>query len=244
MGHATALVKLELTELPSNPSATAIMDAAVEHWRDYEADNRSDARYSYVSIESPASEAVAESSIEDWDAPTRSRIIPLTEDYVEKTSTKRLQVNGRELTQLRQGNTWELREAGRFGSEVVKVEIIQLPKPRAPRAEATPGKAITAYKVVDSSRRTVQGLGAKGLKPSYPSQAEARAAAIGLMAAQPSCAQLAVEAFIERDTGSAALVTITRPEPETSTATFKVTTQKVKPKPKITGYLVAFDYHH
>lgn len=239
MGHATALVKLELNELPSNPSATAIMDIAVEHWRDYEADNRSDARYSYVSIESPASETVAESSIEDWDAPTRSRIIPLTEDYVEKTSTKRLQVNGRELTQLRQGNTWELREAGRFGSEVVKVEIIQLPKPRAPRAEATHGKAITVYKIVDSSRRIIAGM-----KPSYGSQAEARAAAIEFMAAQPTCGDLAVEAFIQRDTGSAALVTITRSEPEISTAVFKVTTQKVKPKPKITGYLVAFDYHH
>lgn len=63
------------------------------------------------------------------------------------------------------------------------------------------------------------------------------------MEENPAYSGLAVEAFVQRDTGNAALVKITRPEPEAATLSFKVTTQTPKPKASITGYLVAVDYH-
>lgn len=240
MGHATATVKLDLAELPANPTSRSIMERAVRRWEEEEADRWSDARYSYPELSPIASERVAYSLSEDGeDARTKSKIIPITTDYAEKTSTLRLEVTAAELTMLRTGTSWSLREAGRFGANVVKVEIVHLPKARAPRAEATEGKSVTLYKVVNGS-----GFPVRTPKPSYPSQAEARAAAVDFMKANSTCSELAVEAFVQRDTGSAALVTITRPEPEHATATFKVTTETPKPKAKVTGYIVTFDYHH
>lgn len=240
MGHSTATVKLDLNELPAHPSPRTIMDAAVRKWQDEEADRWDDPRHGYPGLSPIASERAAYNLLEDdEDGRAESQIVPITSDYTEKTSTVRLEVSAAELTELRQGSYWRLLEAGRFGKAVVKVEIAQLPKPRAPRAVATEGKAVTLYRIVNGN-----GHPAQGFAPSYPSQADARSAAVDYMKENPACSELAVEAFIRRDTGKAALVTITRPEPESSTATFKVTTQTPKPKAKITGYIVAFDYHH
>jgi len=241
MGHATAIIEIDSTELPANPTSRSIMDAAVSKWQEEEAERWSDARHSYPELSPIASGKAASNLIDDGESigDGKSRIIPITSDYTEKSSTVRLQVSAAELAELRRGSYWKLLEAGRFGANVVGVEIVQLPKPRAPRAEATEGKATTLYKVVDSNRYPLRAL-----KPSYPSQAEARSAAVEYMKDHPACSELAVEAFIQRDTGSAALVRITRPEPEAATVSFKVTTQTPKPKAAITGYLVAFDYHH
>lgn len=239
MGHSTAIIKLELSELPSSPSTDAIMNAAVRKWHEDEADRYADARQTYPGLSPMATERVAEFIIDEADDPSRSKIIPITTDYAEKTSTVRLEVTGAELMALRQGSYWELRRAGRLGDAVVSVEIAQLPKARAPRAEATEGKVTTSYRVVNANRYPVPGL-----QPSYPTQAAARAAAVQYMGDNPSVSELAVEATIQRDTGKVALVSITRPEPEKATATFKVTTQKPTAKAKITGYLVSFDFHH
>lgn len=239
MGHSSAIVKLLLTELPADPSPRAIMDAAVQKWREDEAGRWDAPRYGYPELSPIASEKVAYSNLEeDEDGRTESQITPFTSDYTEKSSTVRLQVTADELKGLRRGDYWKLLEAGRFDEHTVAVEIAQLPKPRAPRAEATEGKATTLYKVVDGNGRPIRSL------EPFPSQAAARSAAIEFLKENPACSELAVEAFIQRDTGKAALVTITRPEPETATVTFKVTTQTPKPKAKVAGYIVAFDYHH
>ena len=248
MSHATAVIELKLNELPEHPSARTIMDTAVRKWYDEEAERYEDARQSYPGLRPIASKEVAQTTIEDHDSigDQVSKIIPLTADYAEKTSTVRLTVTGEELADLRRGAHWALLQSGRFGSDVVEVKIDSLPKPRAPRAEATPGKTITVYRITDSNgypfRQNI-GQSSDALTTPHPTQAAARAAAIDYMAANPKCSQLAVQAFVQRDTGSAALVTITRPEPESSTASFKVTTQKPKPSAKVTGYLVSFDYH-
>lgn len=239
MGHSTAIVKLNLTELPANPTPRVIMDAAVQKWREDEAGRWDSPRYGYPELSPIASEKAAYSNLEeDEDGRTESQIIPFTSDYTEKTSTVRLQVTADELSKLRKGNYYFLLEQGRFEANAVGIQIAQLPKTRAPRAEATEGKATTLYKVVDGNRYPIRSL-----KP-FTSQAAARSAAIDFMKENPACSELAVEAFVQRDTGKAALVTITRPEPETATVTFKVTTQTPKPKAKVAGYIVAFDYHH
>lgn len=240
MGHSTAIVKLALDELSLNQSPEGIMDSAVQKWREDEADRWDSPRYGYPDLSPIASESAAYSLLEDdEDGRAKSQIIPITTDYTEKTSTVRLEVTAAELKELRKGSYYRLVEAGRFGQAVVKVEIAQLPKPRAPRAAATEGKAVTLYRIVNGN-----GHPAQGFAPSYPSQADARSAAVDYMKENPACAELAVEAFIRRDTGKAALVTITRPEPETATVSFKVTTQTPKSKAKVTGYIVGFDYHH
>lgn len=240
MGHSTAIVKLDLNELPAHPSPRTIMDAAVRKWQDEEADRWDDPRHGYPELSPIASERAAYNLLEDdEDGRGKSQIIPITSDYAEKTSTVRLEVTAAELKELRRGSYYRFIDEGRFGKAVVKVEIAQLPKPRAPRAAATEGKAVTLYRIVNGNGHPVHGFA-----PSYSSQAAARSAAVDYMKENPACSELAVEAFIRRDTGKAALVTITRPEPETATVSFKVTTQTPKPKAKVTGYIVGFDYHH
>lgn len=239
MGHSTAIIELTNAELTASPSPRFIMDTAVRKWYDEEAERYSDARHVYTGLSPISSERVARLIIDGDEEISTSKIVPLTNDYSEKTATVRLEVTASELAALRRGSSWQLLEAGRFGKNVTAVEIIQLPKLRAPRAEATEGKVTTLYKVVDAHRYPVREL-----KPSYGSQAEARAAAIEYMKVKSGCSELSVEAFIQREGGGSALVRITRPEPETSTVTFKITTQTAKPKAKIVGYLVSFDYHH
>jgi len=249
MGHATAIIHLSLDELPEKVTASAVMDAAVSKWRDEEAERWSDARQGYPGFSPLVSRETAEHAIYKSGTISDgvSKIVPLTDDYSEKTSTVRLQVTAKELEELRRNSIWELLDAGRFGEDAVKVEIDSLPKLRAPRAEATPGKAVTSYRITDGRGRPFEKpFGQEhhsALSMSYPTQAAARAAAIEHMAANPKISSLAVEAFVQRDTGSAALVTITRPEPESATASFKVTTQKPKASAKVHGYLIAFDYH-
>lgn len=249
MGHSTAVIELNLHELPKHPSASTIMDTAVRKWHDEEADRYDNPRQSYPSLSPLASRRAAQDTIEDPHSigDQVSKIIPLTESYTEKTSTVKFTVTSKELAELRRGATWDLLHSGRFGDHVTAVQIDSLPKPRAPRAEATPGKTITVYRITDKNgypfRQNI-GQSSDALTAPHLTQAAARAAAIDYMAANPKCSQLLVQAFVQRDTGSAALVTITRPEPESATVTFKVTTQKPKPSAKITGYLVAFDYHH
>lgn len=249
MGHATAVIHLSLSELPEKATASTIMDAAVRKWQDEEAERWSDARAGSPGLSPLVSRETAERAIYKSGTISDgvSKIIPLTDDYAEKTTTVRLQVTAGELQQLRKNSLWELLDAGRFGEDAVKVEIDSLPKLRAPRAEATPGKAVTSYRIIDHRGRHFEKPWGweqhSTLSKAYPTQAAARAAAVEHMASNPQVSSLAVEAFIQRDTGSAALVTITRPEPESATASFKVTTQKPKANAKIHGYLVAFDYH-
>jgi len=250
MGHATAIIHLSLDELPEKVTASSVMGAAISKWHDEEAERWSDARAGSPGFSPLMSRETAERAI--YKAGTISdgvsKIIPLTDDYAEKTTTLRLQVTAKELKELRRNSIWELLDAGRFGEDAVKIEIDSLPKLRAPRAEATPGKAVTSYRITDHRGRPFEKPWGQEehstLSMPYPSQAAARAAAVEHMNNNPQVSSLAVEAFIQRDTGSTALVTISRPEPESATASFKVTTEKPKANAKVHGYLVAFDYHH
>lgn len=237
MGHSTATVTLLASELTSKLPSDIVADA-VGYWYENEADRYDSARGGYPETKPLTGKGAAGSAYHSGDVHSeKSVIVPFTDEYTEKTATVRIEVTADELVQLRKGYLWELREEGRFGPHVINVEIAQLPKPRAPKAEATEGKAITKYRVTGAN------FGAK-LKPSYPSQAEARAAAVAYMKENPSCAALSVEAFIVREGGGSALVRITREEPELATVSFKVTTQTPKKGARILGYLVAFDYHH
>lgn len=236
MGHDTAIVKIAAASLPAHPTAKVIMDQAVTYWLENEADRHDSPRDHYPPLSPIASESVANYLVMEHTDRDRSTIVPLTDDYIEKTTAVRLKVTAKELAALRRGYYWDLIQEGRFGDSVTAVEITQLPKRRAPRAEATEGKTVTVYKVMQGNYPL------RELKP-FPTQAAARAGAIDFMEAHPEYSTLSVEAFVQRDTGKAALVTITRPEPEESTVVFKVTTQKPKPGAKITDYLVGFDYH-
>lgn len=233
MGHSTATVYLEVTEVNSK-LPTDILTEGIHRWHIDEASRYDSARGGYPEMKPVSSRAASGSAIREGDVHSEhSVIVPVTDEFSEKTKNVRVEVTASELAQLRKGYTWELREEGRFGPHVTNVEIVALPKPRAPKAEATEGKAVTKYVVNGASRL-----------PEYDSQAEARAAAVEFMKAHPECSELSVSAIIRRDTGKTALVRITRPEPELSTVTFAVTTQTPKPGARVVGYLIAFDYHH
>lgn len=149
MSYAKAVVKLDLTELPTTPSLQAIMDAAVQKWCDETDPSRGaehllDVRY-YPELGPITSEEVSFKLIDDGELAFdgKSRIIPLTTDYIEKSSTVRLEFTAKELLDLRQGYYYQFIKQGRFGRAVAKVEVAQLPKPRTPQAEATESGAIT-----------------------------------------------------------------------------------------------------
>lgn len=238
MGHSTATVILTKSALTST-LPTDILSDAIAEWYQTESDRYDSARGGYPEMRPLATEKTADSSVRANDVHDgRSIIVPFTDEYTEKTATVRIEVTADELVDLRRGQLWRLREEGRFGPHVLNVEIAQLPKVRAPKAVATEGKAVTKYRVQGANTFD------RELKTSYDSQAEARSAAVEYMKRHPEVASLSVTALIVRDTGGAELVRITREEPELATATFKVTTQKPKAGARITGYLVAFDYHH
>lgn len=150
MSYATAVVKLDLTELPTTPSLQAIMDAAVQKWCDETDPSRGaerllDVRY-YPELGPITSEQVSFKLVDDGELAFagKSRIIPLTTDYIEKSSTVRLEVTTKELLDLRPGYYYRFIKQGRFGRAVAKVERAQqLPRPRTPQAEATESGAIT-----------------------------------------------------------------------------------------------------
>lgn len=150
MSYATAVVKLDLTELPTTPSLQAIMDAAVQKWCDETdpsrgAERLSDVRY-HPELGPITSEQVSFKLVDDGELAFagKSRIIPLTTDYIEKSSTVRLEFTAKELLDLRQGYYYQFIKQGRFGRAVAKVERVQqLPRYRTPQAEATESGAIT-----------------------------------------------------------------------------------------------------
>ena len=157
MSYANAVVKLDHTELPTTPSLQAIMDAAVQKWCDETdpsrgAERLSDVRY-HPELGPITSEQVSFKLVGDGELAFagKSRIIPLTTDYIEKSSTVRLEFTAKELLDLRQGYYYQFIKQGRFGRAVAKVEIAQLPKPRIPQAEATESGAITCPELATAS---------------------------------------------------------------------------------------------
>lgn len=234
MGYATVGTYLHAT--PRTPRrADQILLAAEEQWREKERWNLYETSTLGIPKTLPmTSKAAAALSFDpDTVSSGTSIIVPYTDDVITKTETVKLTVTPDELAMLRRGVTYPFTDRQAFGTHVTEVEVVSLPKVRAPRAEATDGKAVTKYVVIGAGRELARA----------DSQAEARQKAIEMMKANENISALSVEARVTREDGNVALVTITRPVPEESTVTFKVT--KVMPKlgAELTGYYVAFITH-
>lgn len=180
-----------------------------------------------------------------------------TKDITYKSVTVSIEVTGEQLRGLRgkgYGTTNEICAAAEklvVGKNVVPYSgKVKLPTPRKFQATATEGKAVTKYDII-----SVTADGARTNRGQKDSQAEARAAALDLaqrdadaFASNPRAyaqpVSYEVQAVVVRDTGSAALVIITRPEPEKATIAVTFQTYTVKANAKPVSYLVAFDYYY
>jgi len=239
MGHHTAIIKVNAATLPANPSAETILRAAVEDWRNNEASRWASANANYADVLPMQSLEVAQAQIRTAEVNDEvSLIIPVTDDYRENTYSLRINVMSNDLKSLRYGSTHQLERNGKFPKNTAHVEIESLPKPLAPRAIATKGKAVTTYRIVTGEGRTPHGLDA-----SYSTQAEARNAAIEYMSKNNANFDLHIESIARRESGTTRLVTIKSAERKKAHATFKLTAHTPQANAAITSYLVAFDYH-
>ncbi|QNE48595.1 hypothetical protein F1C58_16170 (plasmid) [Glaciihabitans sp. INWT7] len=239
MGHNTETSFVAIAQAAT--PGLAIREA-VNHWNDTERNRYEDAREGHSDTHPLMTPAAAERSMNEepfrvYDG--KSVAIPTCADAdaVEKTTKHKLTVSAEDLVQFRRGNTWALTERLRkdLGHTVISFGIVSLPKARKAVATATEGKATTKY--------IVSFPGGKTIGTYHDSQSEARAAALATVNADPTISALEVTALIVRDSGSRALVSITRPEAETNEITVNVTTSEPKIGAKQAGWLVGFDYH-
>lgn len=181
----------------------------------------------------------------------RSTIVPILDEKDVTIMKKKVRIPATQaqVDSLRSkswGTQWDLTEkvvaaAAQFGP-VASFAVSQLPKPKKAVAVATEGKAVTAYQVVTVPQ---DNFGQAKIVATKTSQAEARAEALRLLNELGSVyVALEVRAIIVRETGSKALVSITRPALEDPTIEFEVTIHKPKASAKPVGWEVSFDYHH
>ena len=234
MGYATIGTYLPITS--NTPRhADQILLAADEKWREEERWNLYETSNLGIPETLPMTSKAAAARSFDPDLVNigTSVVVPYTEEVITKTETVKLTVTPEELAMLRKDVTFPFTDRQAFGPHVTQVEVISLPKVRAPRAEATDGKAVTKYVVISAGRELA----------SADTQAEARQKAIEMMKANERISKLSVEARVTREDGNAALVTISRPVPDESVVTFKVTKVVPKPGAALAGYYVAFSVH-
>lgn len=234
MGYATVGTYLPIT--PKTPRyADEILLAADKKWREEERWNLYETSNLGIPKTLPMTSKAAAARSFDPDSVNSgtSVIVPYTEDVTTETETVKRAVTPEELAMLRKDVTYPFTDRQVFGPHVTEVEVISLPKVRAPRAEATNGKAVTKYVVIGAGRELA----------TADSQAEARQKAIEMMKANERISSLSVEARVTREDGNVALVTISRPVPEESVVTFKVTKVIPKPGAELTGYYVTFSVH-
>jgi hypothetical protein len=219
----------------TNPQS--IFQSALSYWSDYEAERDDHPRSGTVRTVAPVSNAVAELTVDELMMNTNNPvIIPVVDSFTEKSDTVELTLTAEEFTQLSRGEDWFLNN--RLGQNIIKFEVTSTPKPRAPKAEATDGKAVTKYFL---STKTVHGFFNQVAGP-FDSQAEARAAGVVMVAENTRMTELHVTAQVIRETGDKALVTISRPTVPTNKVKVKVTRQIPKANAKVVGYLVGFNY--
>jgi hypothetical protein len=233
MGHATASIYLAASDLVST-RPNDILHAGIAEWSDTLSDRHDSPEPGYVTMRELNSREAAGYSIGPDDVHSgASVVVPVTTSTITKTRNVKHTVTAEELKLLRRGVVYPYFDKQTFGPHVTKIEVVALPKVRAPKAEATEGASVTKYVVI----------GAGSVYATGNTQAEARAKAIELMKNKENISSLSIEARITRADGNPALVRITRPEPETSTVTLRVKTVEPKPGAKTEGYLVAFSYH-
>lgn len=185
MGYATIGTYLPITS--STPRhADQILLAADEKWREEERWNLYETSNLGIPETLPMTSkaAAARSFAPDLVNIGTSAVVPYTEEVITKTETVKLTVTPEELAMLRKDVTYPFTDRQAFGPHVTQVEVISLPKVRAPRAEATDGKAVTKYVVISAGRELA----------SADTQAEARQKAIEMMKADERISKLSVEA--------------------------------------------------
>lgn len=234
MGYATASTYLNST--PRTPTdAHRILLEAEQQWREEERWNLNEsANLGYPEMKALTSREAAPLAVDpDSVNSGASFVVPYTDQSSIKTETVKLTVNPEELAMLRRGIVYPFTDRQAFGPHVTGVEIVSLPKVRAPRAQTTEGKVVTEYVIFSQGSKV----------GTASSMAEAREKGIEMMKKSETLTKLTVEARVKRASGDVALINITRPVPDESTVTFKVTKDIPKAGATVNGYLVLFSTH-
>ena len=272
MGHATAHIEFAADEAEqirqSIPPRTArweyprtfesaMVDAAVQKWRDDEAGRWSDARAGSGFLAPIMSEQALSWYTSEDDTHSRivmeSVVIPVAaqDDVIVKTVKVRVRVDAAQLAQARAAFVaarssrahvpFPLRSLAmeHAPSGAVEMVIAAVPAARKPVAVATEGKSVTRYEVVGPA-----GFAGRRVDGEDATQAGARALAVKLMSDDQTITSLDIRGRVVRDSGDDALVNVTRPAAENATVTVEFTTHAVKPNAQPVKYVVVFDYHH
>lgn len=271
MGYATATEKITFeraqqlrTERAEGAFGRALsfeaelLDEAIAVWTRDEAGRWEDPRSDVARMHAPVAPGALGGLIDEGHSVGEAHIIPVATAGSVKTVTRKVKVTvpGALADRLRNRDDWAAKSALRDvlhvqipGNVLGDITVVTTPAARKPVAKATDGKAVTRYRIRPTAHVSSRdGAVHAALNASYPSQAEARTAALELLTTHTTLPDLTVEAFVAREGEdgalSPALVMISRPTPDEATVTVDVTTHTVKPNPTIDHYDVTFWYHH
>ena len=269
MGHSTATAEFTadgVKRIRENESSAVIsygyrsdslVDAAVRQWRDSD-DGYGDPNVGNVITLPISAPAVRSRALDEAMAAGHTFIQPFTseQDVVRrKVTVKVVSAEAAELAELRtkvgknfNGAPWDAPATAKaiepHMGEFESMTVVSVTAPRKPVARATAGKMVTKHQVVKPSRFR---SGQDDVLAVRDSMADARQAALDLMTADASIADLAVKAVQVRATDdgatNAALLTVTRPETN-SVITLEVTLATPKAGAEPATYLVGFDVHY
>lgn len=251
MGHHSEVRIIRANRLKENPSFGFVLSAAVDSWYDDPDCDRGDARTgagSTTELMTPAQTDLY-SHVHAVKIKRDSAVIPLCAEEDVKITVKKIKmaVLGNILHEVQQfGSSFDftLLAYKLFGPTVIKVQLVKDIKPKKAVASATEGKTVVKYQII--SLNTHFGANTpEVVSVGFESQAAARAEAIRIVNSEEkkdrAYVNLEVHAYLVREDGNPALVTISRPTPERSEV--EVTFSAPKPKAKIASYYVEFDYH-
>ena len=251
MGHSTATVEISVEAARHACSevlkdkyhfrrpteASSILRAGVAYWYDTEANRDDHSRAGDGHMVKPMTLAQAHTFVnadENFNlVRDRSVVVPIASDVSVTRATKKLKVAVADLNMTSYSHLHD--HLRKTVPGYTSHRVLEQPRRLKPVAVTKPGAARTAYLLLEGNRTL----------STHNTLAEARQAGIEHVEANGlhELGQLRVEARQMKD-GSAALITFEHPYAKSASYQVEVTVETVKPNPKLTSYLVAFDYHH
>lgn len=254
MGHHTEVRIIRANRLKENPSCGFVLSAAVEAWSDDpDCDRGSEnAGDGYMTELMTPAQTDLYSHVHADKIKRDSVVIPLCAEEDVKTTVKKTKmvVPGNILREVQQfGSSFDLTLLAYklFGPTVTKVKLVKAIKPKKAVAAATEGKTVVKYQIISLNSH----FGANTpvvVSDGLESQAAARAEAILIVNSEEgkdrAYVNLEVRAYLVREDGNPALVTVSRPTPEGSEVEVEVTFSAPKSNAKVASYYVEFNYHN
>jgi hypothetical protein len=244
MGHhiETRYLPVEGNE---KTSTNALLSEAVSDWYDNDNFGRGNSNEGYGVRTDVMTAFAAHRYIEanHSQVANDSVVIPIISEEDEVITTKKVKmtVSASAVKAVQNGYPEyesEQRAVEAYGLNVTSAEIVKVPAIRKAVAAATEGKSLTLYRIISHGNIIAKG---------FESQASARAEAIRLVnsdaPSEKRYTDLTVGAYVIREGGNDALVTISRPVPTEVEVDVLVKFTTIKPGAKASRYMVAFDYH-